>query len=97
MNCKICNVELTQKIVDFCNQRLKGELLCFEHQKDPTKEIAPKQKIHMKGMEYGLLFNNTIQLIIEKGKVSEIDEHFDKVFDKLVALNERKKKEYDLI
>jgi len=54
----------------------------------------PRQAIN--GQEYGMIFNNAVRVILEGGKSQELETVFDEVFDKLMALNIKKRKQYNV-
>jgi hypothetical protein len=104
--CKIDNI--TEKVQEYSKKNFNGRILCFNCQKKvrenssenkplpPVKaELVSDEQIN--GSEFGMIFNNTILAILDQGKFQEIDNYFDTVFDKLLQLEIRKRKQLNVV
>jgi len=59
-------------------------------------EGVTEPRAAINGQEYGMVFNNTVRVVMDKGKTDQLEEVFDEVFDTLMKLNLKKRKEYNV-
>ena len=55
-----------------------------------------KHQSTLNGQAFGMLFNNTISILIDQGESKEIPTKFDDIFDGLKKLHDRKRKELNV-
>jgi len=69
----------------------------IQEEKQPIEEETITN-IKLNGQAFGMLMNNTIRILIDQGKgaAQDFEELFDMVFDRLLKIEQKKRKEYNV-
>ena len=91
-------VLMTGKIVDHPRKSTPIAEMTPRVTKESTKtpesmEKMKKDQAKLNGPAFGMIFNNTILLLIDQGFGGNIPKHFDRFFQGLLILHEEKRKE----